>query len=275
MKIKELLEDIYVDLKDPSKLVIALSTGSTQRGSGKDFISTAKRRVPHSSSSESMTGGITVYSAYLYKHSQTTTDILNSIKGKGPYAVSDSGIKAFIRETAQYMSKALKSLNPDLIVYPKSSSDLIKMLVSELKHILPDAEVVDEAFVKNVINITGDDKKDRALAGSLIDVYHPKFETLSDKTVEELEKRLLTLLKRQGTGVVPIKSIYKPLAKFIKGFIKAEPNLSENLSGQSVLIIDDILSSGTTMKEMVKIVQDRGAEKVNGLTIFKRTAGSE
>jgi len=271
MKLTELVEDIYLS-PDSKRVVVATSNSKVQRASGDDFISTAKPKLPHRSSSTTRTGGVVVYSAYLYHPSKIVTEILSSIKGKGPYEVIDNSVNHFIDETAAWMGPILQSrINPTLVVFPRSSSGLTKRFAASLTKHFKNAEMIEDAFVKNVINITGDEQKDRAMVGSLIDIDHPKFETLSKETVDELEKRLLSLLKREGSGIVPIKKIYKPLAQFIKGFIKAE-NIKENLKGARVLVVDDIQSSGTTMREMVQIAEARGAETINGATIFRQTS---
>jgi adenine/guanine phosphoribosyltransferase-like PRPP-binding protein len=42
------------------------------------------------------------------------------------------------------------------------------------------------------------------------------------------------------------------------------------IEGKHVIIIDDVLSTGTSFKDMIRAVGEFSPASVNGLTIFKR-----
>jgi hypoxanthine-guanine phosphoribosyltransferase len=49
-------------------------------------------------------------------------------------------------------------------------------------------------------------------------------------------------------------------------------DLSDDLHDKNVMIVDDVLSSGATFAEMVRIVKKEDIKSVIGLTIFKNTS---
>lgn len=220
------------------------------------------------------TGGVTVFSAYLYKHSDVVTDILHSLKGSGPYHVSDSTRDKLLKATAKRAAELIKVKKIDTIIFPKSSSTFLKEFVSHIEKELAGADVtvISDAIVKKQIDEVSVEKKDFS---ELIDFENPKFNTLKDSTIKALEKSIEKSIKANianGKGsTVSIKDIYKGNAKFVKNFLEIVKDLSELLHDKNVMLIDDVLSSGATFAEMVRLIKNENVKSLVGLTIFKNT----
>lgn len=264
-----LKDDVFAD---KGELKMAVNTATQPRASEPNRINT---NVPHRLRATT-TGGAPVFYAFSYVgHS---TEILNSIKGKGPYTVDDVRRHTFLEETAEYVASNLKraKLEPDVLTAPKSSSGLLH----EFAQIL-----ADKLGVKNV-HLAAYHKKehklpaDKALAleyikkhfidHAMLDVkYH------DDETREDFEDQIAKGLysKLKDGGVLDAKKVYKPHAKFVKGYYDLG-DLDDTLDGKNVLVVDDIQSTGSTMSDVFRIARDLGAAKVYGAVIFNRTTAS-
>ena len=78
-------------------------------------------------------------------------------------------------------------------------------------------------------------------------------------------------------GELELKKFYKPYLKFIKNFIELRDayEVLDKVLGKSVLVVDDILSSGSTMAEMIRQLEEFEPSKIAGLTLFKHTSASK
>lgn len=149
----------------------------------------------------------------------------------------------------------------DLIVLPQSSSPLLVQVVEALGRKYGAAiEVIDNAFVKNKItDITVDPQ-----------VIEKIRTTHGDKTADSIEKRYMKLIQSaEVNGEFKMKKI--PTARgFRRGIINflhindnRKDAILKQVYGGKILIIDDIITSGTTMVEMKRLLDDLGAETVN------------
>lgn len=219
-------------------------------------------------------GNVDIYSSYLYKHSDVVTDILKSLKGHGPYKVDEKTRHNFLKATAARAAELVKAKKIDTIVFPKSSSDFLFQFVEEIKRNLGSANVtvIADAIIKKQIDQISLDKGD---VSELIDFDHPSFNTLKSSTIKALEKQLVKTIKANaeaGKGAtVSVKDIPKMQAKFVKNFLETVKELSDLLQDKNVMIVDDVLSSGATFAEMVRLIQKEDIKSVVGLTIFKNT----
>lgn len=267
MKLREIstdpisvLEDIHVD-----KNHLSIAFSRHKDASSTDHISTYFRRNPYKFSPNGME---TVYSILNYIHSEETTHILTSLKGKGPYSYDDRQITHLLNGIVGACKKLMIDLDPEVILYPKSSSPLLKRFVELLHKAYPKVKIADEAFVKSIIKAGDED--------ALINTKHPDWQKFSDnhpEAVTELKKSIKRIIK---DGTLDLKHFYKRHAKFLKNFIemKNASNTLDQVIEKRILVIDDVLSSGATMHEMFRQLREFEPESISGLTIFKRTSDS-
>jgi glutamine phosphoribosylpyrophosphate amidotransferase len=261
MKIHDLLEDISIDGDSLRITVQHYKSASTP-----ESISTGFRTQPYSTAIKGCDAE--VFSLLNYVSSDTSTQILKSLKGHGPYKVNDKQFEAFMKQVKTAASKVVSRVNPDIIIYPKSKSDFLKRFVNEVKS-GSSIEVLDDQFIKSVL--------DAENVEPLINTNHPdwkKFSTDHPKEVDKLKKQLKTHV---AAGELELKKLYKPYLKFIKNFIELKDayEVLDKVLGKRVLVIDDILSSGATMAEMIRQLNDFEPSKIAGLTIFKHTTLSK
>ena len=57
--------------------------------------------------------------------------------------------------------------------------------------------------------------------------------------------------------------------KNVKGAFRVTSTLAKNLEGKSVMLIDDVMTSGATVGECARVLRKSGAEKINVLTLAR------
>jgi hypothetical protein len=262
-----LLDEIIVEEISVDGDNLRITTQHYKAGSTKDAISTSFRSQPYTSKIKGTNAEI--FSLLNYVSSDVSTNILKSLKGKGPYKVNEKQFSTLLQQVKQHAGIALKRIKPDVIIYPKSSSPLLKQFVDEIHDAYPHAEILEERFVKKLL-----DAED---VEPLINTGHPdwkKFSTEHPDQVELLKKNLKYQIKH---GELELKKFYKPYLKFIKNFIELKDayEVLEKVMGANVLVVDDILSSGTTMAEMIRQLEEFEPSKISGLTLFKLTSSAK
>ena len=149
----------------------------------------------------------------------------------------------------------------DLIVLPQSSSPLLVQVVESLGQKYGTAiEVIDSAFVKNKIT---DITVDPQIIQNIRDKY-------GDKKADYIAKRYADLIKSaEVNGEFKMKKIPTDMGfrRGITNFLHINDNrkdaILKQVYGGKILIVDDIITSGTTMVEMKRLLDDLGAETVN------------
>jgi hypothetical protein len=140
--------------------------------------------------------------------------------------------------------------NIDIIIYPKSSSPLNFDIAKKIKDKLgTNTYIVKDSIVKNEIeNIKIDASK------------------ISDKTRKSLLKYSIK------DGEFFLKRIPPQYRKYFFNFLKFDNNIQRDfynkLSG-NILIVDDILSEGTTINEIEKLVKSFNPSKIIKYVILR------
>jgi len=226
-----------------------------------DSISTYFKKVPYHTALQHDE----IYSVLNYLSTPETMKLLTSLKGRGPYEVSQQQLDRFLTQVSEACAGLIKRLNPEVIIYPASTSSLVSGFVAHLKKLHPSIEVASEAFIKK--SLKGADVK------AVLNTEHPqweKFAAENPKAVEQLKQSIRHHLK---SGELELKKLYKPHLKFIKNFIQLK-DVSDTIdvvNEKRVLIVDDVLSTGTTIREMIRQISELEPAQVSTLTIFKRT----
>jgi len=242
---------------------LKISIQNYRAASTKDSISTYFNRQPYTTKIKGCKSEI--YSLLNYVSSETTTKILTSLKGKGPLDVPEKQFQNFMSQVKTSAGTVTQRVKPDIIIYPKSSSEFLTKFVDAVSASFPQAEVLPEKFIKAVL--------DAENVEPLLNTEHPdweKFARENPKEVEKLKKQLKAHIQR---GELELKKLYKPYLKFVKNFIELRDayDLIDKVLDKVVLVIDDVLSTGTTMSEMIRQLEDIEPSKIVGLTLFKHT----
>lgn len=268
-----LADDIFV--KD-GELKAAVNTATNRRASSADSINTNRRPLGRVSGTTRETP---VFYAFSYVPSDTSTEILKSLKGKGKYHLPSARRETFLKDATQHMANqfALMRVKPDVIVAPTSSSPFLYDFASSLATEMGIPVGYMNAFAKaEVVDLP----KDKADALAYIkrkfidyDYLERKFTGDKDKAVEDIALNVYYNIKKHG-GHLVAKEIFKQYGKFVMGFMQhsLQGDDEYSLLDKKVMVVDDVISSGTTFSELFRIVKDElGAKEVFGTALFSRT----
>lgn len=226
---------------------------------GGDFIKTSfgksKKLKPYHKSIEN---GI-VYSVYKevkVKDRKLKDEVLRTIKGQSTvYDMDYNSYRKFISRTAIFMADLIRKEEADLILVMDSSSPLVTDLQIEINKRLPkyyDMFTYHKQIFKNPdfseIEIDWGDAN------------------LNDSNIKTMKS---TLKKLSNKGHFKISKFYGSRRKFIKNWLKMRNNILHKIIDKKVVLLDDFLTSGSTMIEAGRLLNDAGVEKIIGLTIAK------
>jgi hypothetical protein len=153
----------------------------------------------------------------------------------------------------------------DVIVYPKSSSRVNQELAKFIQSKGGNAIVVPDSFIKNSIHDIEIDmgKVDRMSNGD-------------DETKANILAALDRMFQRSQKSYgdeFKMKILYPNQRELIRNFMKFKSEtgirVMQNIEQGTVLFLDDIYTSGTTLREMVNILRNLGASHIFGFALFK------
>ena len=158
-------------------------------------------------------------------------------------------------EDAKFVSDLVNNMtipvNFDLILSPASSSLLLNYFVSLLSKKYK-KKTISNAFVKSL------PEEISFCTGDVI---------LDEVT---LRKMLTIIDNAKRSGIFELKKV-KPiyLRKFFINLMRPTVEISL-IADKKLLLVDDIITSGSTMNDMFKTLMRYGADDVVGLTLLKR-----
>lgn len=201
--------------------------------------------------------GVKIYSVYSAidnkdENEITRQDIMKSLKAQSDYKISDDDLNKFLNRAAVLCYSGLKEKNIDIFMTPESSSNLTKLFV---EHIIKRFPSSPKIFIGAIHKNTNIDE---------IDVDDSKIGEKNAISIKATINRMK--LKNQ----FKIHNINPPQFRFfIRNWLKINDDIKNKLSGKNICIVDDYLTSGTTMVESIKQVMECGANNCFGLTILK------
>lgn len=204
-----------------------------------------------------MENGI-IYSVYNKNKDdeESYRDVLDAIKGQSTkYTMDHDSYKSFISRTAIYMSSLMLKEKIDTILVMDSSSPLVSDLSAEINRRLPSYY---EMFTFNKQIFKNPDIQDISINTMGIDV--------SDKNYKSMQSSLDRMKK---DGHFKIHNIYAPNRKFITNWLKINNSVLSKIIDKKVALIDDIFTTGATLHEAARLLNDAGASYVVGFTIVK------
>jgi alpha-N-acetylglucosamine transferase len=161
------------------------------------------------------------------------------------------------------LSKSINSFNQleplstfDVIVFPKSSSSVLDLLKHKLSAKAGlNTLVASDLFIKNTIdNIQLDEEK---------------LQSLSEENREKIISIINKILSKDN---FKLRSVPPQYRKFITNFLsfnsEAERRIFNSIIDGKVLVVDDILTEGTTFSNMSKLLENFGANSIVGFILL-------
>jgi hypothetical protein len=184
------------------------------------------------------------------------TEILKALKGQSQvYKMDYDSYRKFISRTAIYMANIITKEKIDVIFVMDSSSPLVSDLTFEIGRRLPKYY---ETFTFNKQIFKTPDLDSITIETGDVE--------LSPQSLRDL-KYSLDKMRREGN--FKITNIFSVNRKFVKNWLKINGSVLSKIIDKNVAIIDDFLTSGSTLSEASNLLHDAGAKKIIGLTIIK------
>lgn len=182
------------------------------------------------------------------------TTIIKWLKGLGSNNIDDITLRQFIRRPLTALNKRTNVTTFDLIIYPRSErSNLTKVIISELNKLtshntqrksfelvksLPNSISFDwEMFNADYDGEIGDNQYNQ-IQNYIENTLIPKIHDLSYFSIAD-----------------NVKYKYRPyIQNYLKYETKDQENLIKSIKNGKILIVDDINTSGSTLTEILRIV---------------------
>lgn len=152
----------------------------------------------------------------------------------------------------------------DVIIYPKSSSRINEHLANFIKEKSGSSTVIPDTFLK------------QSLYDVEIDMEKVDRMAKSDEQKEEILDALGRMFERNEKSYgedFKMKVFYPYQRQLIKNFLRFKDDVGqrilEKMRTGTVLIIDDVYTSGRSMEEMTNIMRNLGTQKIVGFVLLK------
>jgi len=185
----------------------------------------------------------------LYKINKEDKFILRALKGESDLILDTQDIFNFIKRSSLYAFKNLPK-DIDIILFSKNSYLLLDFFIQEIasKYQNKALKISQSIYKVDTSNL------------------HMKTDTPS-KYVDFIQALIERLKKKQYIKLrddIPIK-----FRAYFSGYISIDDDAQKQFQGKNVLIVDDILTTGSTLTELIEIIKLRDPRSINALTIFK------
>lgn len=209
-------------------------------------------------------GEITVHQVFSrnkdHKHDGDGNPLLYALKGIKQYTIVPMYRQMVLRNARSIVEKVSEQLSPDLIL-PVPSSNAFVGEIADLASDVFECPVLPNGFIR------------KKTLGEMVDEYGgdvpkmmPSHQRLYKQQIGVWRKAnpdILISMKDVDTG---IRGYFSPMV------IDGEP---PDLGEKHVLVVDDLMASGSTLNNVANIVQEFGASMVTGLCFLGRLPGED
>ena len=191
--------------------------------------------------------------SYSLYQAKKATPILKALKDAN--FKSDESVRQFVNRSAVYGFRILRKMDIDIIVAPLSSSLLTREFAQQIQK-RSNYDFYLDSFRKTAdISRVGINRND------------PR---ITDQIIKSMEK---TIARAQKNGFISVKQFAPQHRKFITNLFEIiDDKLYQKVNDRNVVIIDDIMTSGTTSKQIYDELKTHGANQITTLTLFKASS---
>lgn len=199
---------------------------------------------------------VPVYTIYVkdssFDDDYSTTDILKALKGQGDFKMDDESLNNLLKRSAIFFYNFLKDKSIDAIITVESSSNLTTRFQDMLAAKFSD---------KTILNLP------KVIMKDLTDIRLD----LGKRNLKENEKEFLGKLydKIKRTGEFSIKKISTFYRMLFRDWLKVDQTVKNKLYDKTVVLIDDYVTSGTTLDEACLVLKELGVKDIIVIALIK------
>ena len=206
----------------------------------------------------------------IYNRAKGATDeeyrsLLLALKGKGNHTIDRDSYHKFIKRSVIYFSSIIKNYDFDLILTMESKSPLLMDIIADLKHYLMPGQLCmnfDEADMKFKDGV----KKVKDFAAIVFDKHKIGGDRVSEKTYNS---QMEILKEMASNGYFEMKKIVPQFRKGLTDYLEVNHNFLSKIIGKKILLIEDYITSGESLKEASRKLHDAGAKDILALCLIK------
>jgi phosphoribosylpyrophosphate synthetase len=203
--------------------------------------------------------GFDIYYAYKFNkdlNKDLKSNLRNSIKYVDVNKINKNDLDLFLSKSINSFNQIKPLSEFDLIVFPKSTSKILELIKLNMSAKAGSNTLIStDLFIKNSIEN--------------IKYNEDKLNKLAPEKREQILKLLNKVFSKEEYKLKSIPSQYR---KFIDNFLgfntKTERRIFNILNGGKVLIVDDILTEGTTFVNMAKLINSLGENQITGFILI-------
>lgn len=199
--------------------------------------------------------GNIVYALAGLRYNPNTREMLHKLKLK----LKDEELSKFINFITNDISLLMNELKIDYLVQVPSSSLFLRNTMQSLSS-LSGVPLANFLSIKKV-----------PIQNLKFNKRSPQLEGMDRYDIEEVKSQVMKHIRHQiedDNEYLEAKRFPKNLLGFITNFFEVSGDVKQ-LEGKRVLIVDDNLSSGNTMKDIVDMFSLQYKAQTSGLVIFK------
>ncbi len=176
--------------------------------------------------------------------------LIYALKGMKGYRIQDAE-KARFMERATQLCRSIEYIEADMIVAVPSSKPFCVEFARMISAAL-DVEIFEEAFIaKSTVN------------DALVQARRSRPDIGNRSVRKSYNRQLAAWEKMSADRLVSMKEIDTKVRGYFKPFVLSRT--PEQLIGKRILLIDDLMSSGTSMRTCSRLMVDEGIDARQGL----------
>ena len=186
----------------------------------------------------------------LYQSTDGNKAFLRALKGESELMVNRSELDRFINNSVIYAWNHLKNMKFDYIICGQNTYYFFDQFITRLFY----------KFSSNSLKLSNSLYKTNTQ-------YLRLNNHVPDDLKPEVDKLLFSLKTKDTIKLrndIPVK-----FRRYFSGFISIDKDIQYKIQGKKILVIDDILTTGSTFSEVFSILGNVNTKSFAGLSVFK------
>jgi hypothetical protein len=197
---------------------------------------------------------------YVFRRKKTNTHngdgnpLVYALKGIKGYKIKPSDLEILYGLADEILSRLVDDLEVDAVLDVPSSKPLCRLFASRVSGVLG-VPLIESSFLR------------KRTVGEVLNFVDAKFPEITKGSDRKAFKSVLGVLRNSDReNIFQMKDVSRSVRKFFRPFV-AIPT-TPNLAGRRILLVDDLVSSGTSIMSVAECLRELGASVENGICLL-------